>query len=117
MLVSTLSGNMDFRSSGRLYLGELDTKQRTASSSADLDLSGGAEGRVGGEIEIIKSRSLVGKAVLASGLKSPSLRSVKSAAILAVARSERDPSLLDPALREVRAVDTALGPGVRQGQS
>jgi tyrosine-protein kinase Etk/Wzc len=118
VLAVTLAGKMDFRSSGRLYLGELDTKQRAAANSNDLDLSGSAEGRVGGEIEIIKSRALVGKAVLASGL---------NVTIIPVGQepprfwqwlaSERDPNLLDPALREVRAVETSLAPGARQGQS
>lgn len=117
VLVSTLSGNMDFRSSGRLYLGEIDTKQRSASSSADLDLSGSAEGRVGGEIEIIKSRSLVGKAVLASGLNvSIAPQGQEPPRFWEWLASERDPGLLDPALREVRAVDTALAPEIRQGQ-
>jgi tyrosine-protein kinase Etk/Wzc len=109
---------MDFRSSGRLYLGELDTKQRGAASSADLDLSGSAEGRVGGEIEIIKSRSLVGKAALASGLNvSITPLGEETPRFWQWLASKRDPSLLDPALREVRAVDTQLAPEIRQGQA
>lgn len=64
----TLGSRMDFKSSGRLYLGELDSKTRNASSRQnDLDLSGGDPGDLGSEMQILQSTSLLERAILASG--------------------------------------------------
>ena len=110
VMAVTLTSPMEFRSSSRLYLGELDTKTRAASASSnDIELSAGSEGEVGSEIEIIKSRSLVSEAILKSGLNA-----TITPALHAPPRywrwllSGRDPELLDTGLRDVRAIDASL---------
>jgi tyrosine-protein kinase Etk/Wzc len=65
----TLMSKMSFRATSRLYLGELSNPTRNAGSSGDeLETLGNTGGDVGSEMEIIRSRSLVTRAVLDSGL-------------------------------------------------
>lgn len=69
VMALTLLSRMTFRSTARLYLGELeDSAQVAARSKDEIDIAAFGQGVVSGEIEIIQSRSLVGRAVLASGL-------------------------------------------------
>jgi tyrosine-protein kinase Etk/Wzc len=67
VMLATMISTMAFKSSGRLYLGELDGKGAPAGSN-DIDLSGGGQGDVSSEIEILKSQSLLTRAILDSGL-------------------------------------------------
>lgn len=106
----TLLSRMNFRSTSRLYLGELDDSSKAASrASEEIDISAGAQGVVGSEVEIIQSRSLVSRAVLASGM---------NVAVSTVGQttprywhwllSRRDLSLLSAAAEPLRAEQTVL---------
>ena len=69
VMVLTLTSRMQFRSMGRLYLGELESSSgNQARGKEEIEISAGNSGIVGSEIEIIQSRSLVSKAILESGL-------------------------------------------------
>ncbi|HXI59040.1 MAG TPA: GNVR domain-containing protein, partial [Polyangia bacterium] len=69
VVVVTLLSPMKFRARGSLYLGELqDTRSAPSAMPEQLDFLGGRSGDVGTEIEILKSRTLIKRAVLASGL-------------------------------------------------
>ncbi|HEY6881372.1 MAG TPA: hypothetical protein VI299_25280, partial [Polyangiales bacterium] len=110
VMASTLASSMTFRSSGRLYLGELEMRTRVPTgSAAQVDISGAAQGDIGSEIEILKSQSLVTKAILDSGLN------VRIAPIgwrpphfLQWLVARRQPQILDVPAREIRVVETAL---------
>jgi tyrosine-protein kinase Etk/Wzc len=111
VMAATLLSHMQFRSVGRLYLGELEAQGGAASSraQAQLELSASNQGVVGSEMEIIQSRSLVARAILASG---------SNVAVTRLGSSEprygawllarRDPLLLDAAADELAAKDTIL---------
>ncbi len=103
VMAYTFRSHMTFSSSGRLYLGELSSKQMVAD---DVDISGG-QGDVSSEVEILSSRSLIAKAVTASGLN---VRLATEGETLPKywewRLSERDPALFDAALRKIRAVNT-----------
>jgi tyrosine-protein kinase Etk/Wzc len=93
ILVATAFSSMSFKSSGRLYLGELETKQGAGGN--DLDLSGGSRGDVASEVEILKSQSLLSRAILDSGLNVSVLPSGwKRPRFLTWFLSRRDPELL-----------------------
>jgi uncharacterized protein involved in exopolysaccharide biosynthesis len=66
VLTLTLLMRMNFKATGRLYLGELDNKSQPGRS--DFDILGSSAGEVQSEIEIMKSRSIVAQAVARSGL-------------------------------------------------
>jgi len=109
VMAFTLTSRMQFRSSGRLYLGELGAKDKTVGSAAELDLSGGGQGDLSSEIEIIRSRSLVERAILDSGLNvSLTPAGVSPPRYYKWLLSRRDASLLDVAAQSLRAEDTAL---------
>jgi tyrosine-protein kinase Etk/Wzc len=113
MLFTLLSG-MEFQSSGRLYLGELDGK---SSAKAEDFLSGG-QGDVYSEIEILRSRSHVERAVLQSGLNvtiEPAGWDQPRYWRWLVSR--RDPNLLDVASKEISAADTVLTKSAREAQT
>ncbi len=109
VMTATLLSRMEFRSMGRLYLGELESGSPHARSKEEIEISAGSQGIVGSEIEIIQSRSLVSKAILESGL---------NVAIASVGAeqprygkwllSRRDPLLLDVASEEIVAKNTLL---------
>lgn len=106
----TLVSRLEFRSSGRLYLGELgDALHPAVSRSGELDLAGDEQADVHSEIEIITSRSLLSRAVLESGLNA-SLSRVGAEPIRywAWLRARRDPALLDGVSRELAVENTAL---------
>jgi len=67
VMLATFVQRMTFRATGRLYLGEVGSRQAGGRSS-DLDLGDDTEKEIAGEIEILSSQSLVTRAVLASGL-------------------------------------------------
>jgi hypothetical protein len=65
----TLLSPMKFRAQGSLYLGELQADRPAPGQVPEqLDFLGGRHEQVGTEVEILKSRSLIKRAVLASGL-------------------------------------------------
>lgn len=102
VMALTLLSDMEFRANGRLYLGELgETK---ASEGPSLDLSGGDRGDVGSEIEILRSETLVTRAIHASGLNvvvAP--ESYSPPKYWAWLLHRRDPRLLDGASRVLAA--------------
>ncbi|MEI9952481.1 MAG: GNVR domain-containing protein [Pseudomonadota bacterium] len=119
VMVITLLTHMEFSSSGRLYLGELDANGRPGGTAAgELELSGDSEGEVGSEIEIIKSRYLVTQAILKSGLNVSLVRAAdESPRLWQWLLARRDPALLDVGAREVRVVDAILADRIRTTQS
>lgn len=103
VMAYTFRSHMTFSSSGRLYLGELSNKHTVAE---EIDISGG-QGDVSSEIEILSSRSLIAKAVTASGLNVHLTTEGETRPRYWEWRlSERDPELFDAALRRVRATNT-----------
>jgi tyrosine-protein kinase Etk/Wzc len=115
---ATLLSRMEFRSSGRLYLGELGDSARPVAQSADeIDLSGGAQADVDSEIEIITSRSLVSRAILESGLNVMVLRAGwQPVRYWQWLLSGRDAALLDGASRELAVENTSLTASIGKAQ-
>src|SRR5690606_24655868 len=114
VMAYTFRSYMTFSSSGRLYLGELSNKHTVAE---EIDISGG-QGDVSSEIEILSSRSLVAKAVIASGLNVRLVAQGETRPRYWQWRlSERDPSLFDAALRKVRATNTHFLSRTRDAES
>jgi tyrosine-protein kinase Etk/Wzc len=116
VMALTLMSRMTFCTSGRLYLGELDDRGRGA--TADIDLTGSAQGDVGSEVEILKSRSLVTQAILRSGLNA----TVQPAGGRAPRMwrwllSGRDPKLLDVGVKQVRVLHAKLPEAERSKQT
>jgi tyrosine-protein kinase Etk/Wzc len=104
----TCLSHMDFSSSGRLYLGELDAKA-ASKRDGELDLSGGSQHDVGSEIEILKSRSQVASAIMQSGLNvSLSRPGWAPPRFVSWRLSGRDPALLDGGASEVAAINTTI---------
>jgi tyrosine-protein kinase Etk/Wzc len=110
VMAATLLSTMEFGASSRLYLGELDGKTRSSVNSAeDLELALGGQSDLGSEIEILRSRSLVWRAVHESGLNIEVSRLGSSPVRYWKWRlSGRDPSLLDAADKELRGVRAQL---------
>jgi tyrosine-protein kinase Etk/Wzc len=100
----TLNATMEFRSTGRLYLGELENKKPNGGSDQRVDFVEGDQSDLGSEIEIIRSESLLAQAILDSGLNvtvnPPEWKSVRYWRWLL---SSRDPSVLDVGLRRLTA--------------
>jgi tyrosine-protein kinase Etk/Wzc len=105
----TLVSGMKFHSAGRLYLGELDAKVRPSGAAGDFDLSGIEASDLGSELEILRSRSLVTEAILASGLNTTlSPAGFQRPRYWKWRLSRRAVSALEPAAAELRAVATRL---------
>jgi tyrosine-protein kinase Etk/Wzc len=101
---ATLLSNMEFGSSARLYLGELDGKARSSGNAEDLDLALSGQSDLASEIEIMRSRSLVSRAVLEAGLNVGIVPlGSEPPAYWRWRLAGRDPNLLDVARKEVRA--------------
>jgi tyrosine-protein kinase Etk/Wzc len=110
----TVLARMQFESNGRLYLGELDGKGRTLN---DLDISGGGQGDVASEIEILKSRSIFAEAILNSGLNAQLQPTGWSPPRLwHWLLSGRNPKLLQAAGRELTLENASLPEGVQSAQ-
>jgi tyrosine-protein kinase Etk/Wzc len=108
-MVATLGAHPEFRASGRLYLGELDERPKAAEPSSDAIDFSVAHGVVASEIEIIKSRSLIVRSVLDSGLNVAIAPAHHSAPrYWAWLLSGRDPSLVDAAAEELSASNTVF---------
>ncbi len=95
VLAVTAVSDMEFRTRGRLYLGELN-HAASGSQLREIDLSEESTGDVGSEIEILKSHTLIAQAVLDSGLNvSIAPAGSKPPVYLQWRLSGRDPNLLD----------------------
>lgn len=108
-LALTLVTRMQFRSTGRLYLGELEGKTTQQRQAGEIDLSGGEPTDLGSEIQILQSESLVMRAVLDSGTNvtlAPS--GWRSPRYWKWLLTGRDQALLEGAIKELRVSDTAL---------
>jgi tyrosine-protein kinase Etk/Wzc len=110
VMALTLLSTMEFEASSRLYLGELDAKARSSLASAeDLELALGGQSDLASEIEILRSRSLLSRAVREAGLNLEIRRLGASPVRYWQWRlSGREPSLLDAADKELRGVRTQL---------
>jgi tyrosine-protein kinase Etk/Wzc len=113
----TLLSPMGFRARGSLYLGELQEVRPSQSTLPEqLDFLGGRSGDVGTEIEILRSRTLVKRAVLASGLNvSLAPPEWKAPRYWRWRLEGRVPHLLDVGPRQVLAAGAEVadaGPGV-----
>jgi len=118
VMLATLASKTQFQATGRLYLGELDGRAGPSGASAgDFDLSGGAHGELGSEVEILRSRTLVVQAIQAAGINVAITPSGESPSrYWRWLLSRRDPSSLDTAARELRAMDASLSERFREEQ-
>jgi tyrosine-protein kinase Etk/Wzc len=107
VMAFTFMSRMAFCSTGRLYLGELGGRATT--TGGELDLSAGANSEASSEIEVLRSRSMVRRAILASGLNvtiaPPGWKPPRFWRWLV---SGRDHRLLEVGSREVLAVNTTF---------
>ncbi len=119
IMTMTMLASMTFKSSGRLYLGELETKTRAASNSgSEMDLTGGGQGDVGSEIEIMKSQSLVARAISDSGLNvSITPEGWRPPRYWKWLASGRNTHLADAPTEELNAVHTSLSTDTQQAHS
>jgi tyrosine-protein kinase Etk/Wzc len=106
-----LAARMTFKSAARLYLGELEGKAQVAGTNLDITSGNGSE--VSSEIELLRSRSMVSRAILASGLNvtisPPGWRPPRSWRWLL---SWRDPAMLDVSANQVVATETSLADNI-----
>lgn len=111
VMMHCLSARMTFRSVARMYLGELEG--RTQSSNGNLEITQSSSSEAGSEIELLRSRSMVRRAVLASGLNvsiaPPGWESPRFWRWLLAGRS---PDLLDVAAPQLIATATSLADDV-----
>jgi tyrosine-protein kinase Etk/Wzc len=116
LLVTCLS-RMEFSSSGRLYLGEMGGKHESRGNNPELALSGQEQGDIANEMEILRSRSNIIKAVLASGLNVTIAPTGSTAPRYWQWRmSGRDPGLLEQGTQDLQAVQTQLAPHLTLAQ-
>lgn len=108
-LTVTLLSHMEFKSNGRLFLGELNNKLRPVAPAGEIDISGNTPSDLGSEIEILKSRSIVTQAVLRAGLNA-TIEPVgwSSPRFWRWLSSGRDPELLRGASGEVTVASASL---------
>jgi tyrosine-protein kinase Etk/Wzc len=101
---------MRFATKSRMYLGELEDKGRPdAPPSHKIDVASSGRSDLGSEIEILESRSLVSRAILAAGLNTVVTTPTWSPPrYLTWLMSRRSPRLLDVAGEEIAVVDTYL---------
>jgi tyrosine-protein kinase Etk/Wzc len=114
VLCATLCMRMTFKATGRLYLGEIDGRAKQP-SSGEMDFAGSGAGDVASELEIIKSRSNVLKAIARSGLNASIVPADWSPPRLgAWLLSGRDAALIQGASRVLAIVDAALPAAARK---
>jgi tyrosine-protein kinase Etk/Wzc len=117
--VVTLAARMEFKSSGRLYLGELEGRMRAPTNRpTDLDFAPGDSGDLSSEIQILQSASLLERAILASGAN-VNIRPAnwEPPRYWRWRLGRRDLKLLDAGLREVSPTEVKLADdsrGVRE---
>jgi uncharacterized protein involved in exopolysaccharide biosynthesis/Mrp family chromosome partitioning ATPase len=112
MLAVTLLSRMQFKATGGLYLGDLDGRGMTSGAPSEaLDFLGGGHAELGTEIEVLKSESLVSRAILESGLNLSVTRADRSPLRYFEWRlAQRDPKLVDTVSRELVARGAILVP-------
>jgi uncharacterized protein involved in exopolysaccharide biosynthesis/Mrp family chromosome partitioning ATPase len=105
MLAATLMSRMQFKAAGGLYLGDLDERGAATGAPAEaLDFLGGGRAELGTEIEVLKSESIVTRAILESGLNLAVTRADRAPVrYLSWRLSQRDPALVDQVAREIHA--------------
>jgi tyrosine-protein kinase Etk/Wzc len=105
VMAATFNSRMLFRSTGQLYLGELEQRGR----NRDIELSGGSAGDVSSEVEILRSRTAVYKAAFEAGLNVELTRAgERPPKFWKWLLQHRDRHLLDVTADEVTATHTAL---------
>jgi len=115
VMTSTLMSRMEFLVRGRLYLGELDEPSQYGGLS---ELTGAGGSDVFSEIEIMRSRSRVERAVLESGLNATLRpRGKDGVRLWRWLQSERDPALLDDDRKHLRVARAALPGRASETQS
>lgn len=116
VVVLTLRSQMEFASSGRLYLGEISPS--TSVRNEALDISGDSQSDLSSEMEILRSRSLVKQAILDSGLNIEiRVAGAEPVQFYEWLRSGRDLARLDRAARELVATGSTLREDVREPQT
>ncbi|MDB4989791.1 MAG: capsular exopolysaccharide family [Myxococcaceae bacterium] len=109
VIIATMFSRMSFRSSGRLYLGELEVKNRAPASPSEVDFAGGGQGDVGSELEILKSQSFVTQAILDSGLNvTVTPRGWNPPRYWQWLLSRRDPRVIERPLAEISAAGASI---------
>ena len=113
VLLVTLFSPMLFQARGSLYLGELqDARPSPGPVPEQLDFLGGRSEQVGTEIEILKSQTLIKRAVLASGLNvSLAPRGWSPPRYWRWRLGGRSPALLDAGAGRVLATGATLAGG------
>jgi uncharacterized protein involved in exopolysaccharide biosynthesis/Mrp family chromosome partitioning ATPase len=106
VMARCLTSPMTFRSVARMYLGESEGR---APANANLDIGSGSSSEASSEIEVLRSRSMVRRAILASGLNvsiaPPGWQPPLFGRWLL---SRRDPKLLDAAATQIAATESSL---------
>jgi tyrosine-protein kinase Etk/Wzc len=116
VMAQTLLTRMEFQSTGRLYLGELDSRP-SPSTEGGLELLGNSESDVASEVEIIRSRSIMSEAVAKSGMAAYiGPLDWSPPRFWEWLLSRRDPKLLRGATREVSISDASLPDDAREGE-
>jgi uncharacterized protein involved in exopolysaccharide biosynthesis/Mrp family chromosome partitioning ATPase len=117
VMAHCLTSRMTFRSTARIYLGETEGKAQPTNSGNNIDITAGSS-EASSEIEVLRSRNMVRRGIIASGLNvsivPPGWKAPRYWQWL---WSKRNPALLDVAADEVIATDTALDEGVLNSRS
>ncbi len=118
VLLYTLVSGMRFRAVGQLYLGEVDRKANVAQDTQKgFDISGGSQQQVASEIEILRSRSLVKRTALETGLNvTIAWAGQRSLTYWQWRKSKRNLDLIDGALGHLQATNTTLDASIREPQ-
>jgi tyrosine-protein kinase Etk/Wzc len=116
VMAHCLTSPMTFRSVARMYLGEFEGKSQP--SGGNLDIGAGTSSEAGSEIEVLRSRSMVRRAILASGLNvTIAPPGWKTPLFWHWLLSRRDPKLLDVATNQLGATETSLAEDVVERRS
>ena len=118
VMLYTLASGMRFRAVGQLYLGEVDRKTNVApDTQKGFDISGGTQQQVASEIEILRSRSLVKRTALETGLNVTIARAGQHRLTYWQWRkSGRNVDLIDGALGQLQATNTTLDGNILEPQ-
>jgi uncharacterized protein involved in exopolysaccharide biosynthesis/Mrp family chromosome partitioning ATPase len=116
VMLRCLTSHMTFLSTARMYMGEASASNNVVSNG--LDIGSGTSADAAGDIEVLKSRSMVRAAVLASGLNVTVAPPGWSTPVFwRWLASRRDPALLDAASDIVGVTDTQLREDILEGRS
>lgn len=117
-LTATLLMRPNFKATGRLYLGELDAKNKAAAAAGEFDIVGGGPSDVASELEIIKSRSLLLQAIATSGLNASIVpKGWTSPRMWKWLLLRRDPRLMQGAKNELAVTSASLAEGALEPQA